>query len=311
MRIDTVLTDVRVFPLLEITREQLETAAGAAITSVERVDGGLTNTIHKVVTEHGDTLGIKHYAGGRDWFDTELTTLTLLHGTVPVPEVVQADAEKMVIAYRWIDGITLHDLRKQGQFNAFASLAEPLGRVCAWVAHTDATSPFELTPILEQTYNALTAGRARKRIGPPLADALRKAMEAAEPQMAFGSVCLSHGDLGHRNVLVYQAGDRWRVNGVIDWETTTTGSPLVDIGSLFRYSKRYDEKFCEAFARGYRDAGGELPDGWLITSRLLDATWLVDMLDDINEHPQVFADCARLVSNLVTDAGSANRNPNL
>jgi aminoglycoside phosphotransferase (APT) family kinase protein len=215
VRIDTVLTDVRVFPLLEVSREQLEQAAGAPIVAVERVDGGLTNTIHKVTLEDGEVLGIKHYAGGRDWFETELTTLTLLHGTVPVPEVVQAIEERLVIAYRWIDGITLHELRKQGQLAAFQSLAFPLGRVCAYIAHTDATAPFELTPILEQTYGQLTTGRARKRIGPPLADALRKAMEAREPDMAFGSVCLSHGDLGHRNVLVYQAGDRWRVNGII------------------------------------------------------------------------------------------------
>lgn len=303
MRIDTVLTDVRVFPLLEVSREQLEQAAGGPLVSVERIEGGLTNTLHKVVLEDGSTLGIKHYAGGRDWFETELTTLTLLHGTVPVPEVVQANAERFVIAYRWIEGITLHDLRKRGELAAFASLAEPLGRVCAWIAQTDATAPFELAPILEQTYKQLTTGRARHRIGPPLADSLLKALESAEPQMAFGAVCLSHGDLGHRNVLVYQAGDRWRINGVIDWETTTTGSPLVDIGSMFRYSRRYDAAFADAFERGYRDAGGNLPQGWLLTSRLLDSTWLVDMLDDEQEHTQVFADCMRLVANLVADAG--------
>jgi aminoglycoside phosphotransferase (APT) family kinase protein len=304
VRIDTVLTDVRVFPLLEVSREQLEQAAGGPITSVERIEGGLTNTLHKVALEDGTQLGIKHYAGGRDWFETELTTLTLLHGTVPVPEVVHADAERFVIAYRWIEGITLHDLRKRGELAAFASLAEPLGRVCAWIAQTDATAPFELAPILEQTYRQLTTGRARRRIGAPLADSLLKALESAEPQMAFGSVCLSHGDLGHRNVLVYQAGDRWRINGVIDWETTTTGSPLVDVGSMFRYSRRYDAAFADAFARGYRDGGGNLPDGWLLTSRLLDSTWLVDMLDDEQEHTQVFADCVRLVANLVADAGA-------
>lgn len=304
MRIDTVITDVRVFPLIEVSREQLEEVAGGRIESIEPVHGGLTNTIHKVTMHTGDVFGIKHYAGGRDWFDTELTTLTLLHGTLPVPEVVHADDQRLVIVYRWIDGITLHDLRKQGQHAAFASLAEPLGRVLAWLARSDATEPFELTHVLEQCYTQLTTGRARARMGPELADALLKAMEAAEPQMAWGPVCLSHGDLGHRNVLVYQAGDRWRINGVIDWETTTTGSPLVDIGSLFRYSRRYDAAFCAAFEAGYRDAGGELPDDWLRTSRLLDATWLVDMLGDDQEHPAVFADCRQLVVNLVRELGA-------
>jgi hypothetical protein len=302
VRIDTVITDVRVFPLLDISREQLEQAAGGPITTVERIDGGLTNTIHKVTLEDGDVLGIKHYAGGKDWFETELTSLTLLRGTVPVPEVINANEERLVIAYRWIDGINLHELRKQGHLAAFQTLAEPLGRVCAWIANTDATAPFDVTPILEQCYQQLTSGRARRRIGPPLADSLRKALEAHEPQMAFGSVCLSHGDLGHRNILVYQAGDRWRINGVIDWETTTTGGPLVDIGSLFRYGKRFDADFAAGFARGYRDAGAELPEGWLLTSRLLDSTWLVDMLDDEQEHPAVFADCARLIQQLVAEA---------
>lgn len=301
MRIDTVLTNVRVFPLIEVSREQLEDITGAPVKSVEPVHGGLTNTIHKVTLENGDVFGIKHYAGGRDWFDTELTSLTLLHGTLPVPEVVHADETRLVIVYRWIDGITLHDLRKQGQLAAFSSLAEPLGRVLAWLAKSDATEPFELTQILEQCYAQLTDGRARRRMGGPMADTLRKALEAAEPQLAWGSVCLSHGDLGHRNVLVFQAGDRWRINGVIDWETTTTGSPLVDIGSLFRYSRRYDQAFVDAFAAGYRDAGGDLPADWLLTARLLDATWLVDMLDEEEEHPAVFDDCKKLVGNLVAE----------
>jgi aminoglycoside phosphotransferase (APT) family kinase protein len=303
VRIDTVITDVRVFPLIQVSRAELEEVAGGPIKSIEPVHGGLTNTIHKVTLENGEVFGIKHYAGGRDWFDVELTTLTLLHGTLPVPAVVHADEKKLVIVYRWIDGITLHDLRRQGPPGqaAFGALAEPLGRVLAWLAKSDATEPFELTQILEQCYAQLTKGRARPRIGAPMADALRKLMEAAEPQMAWGSVCLSHGDLGHRNVLVYQAGDRWRINGVIDWETTTTGSPLVDIGSLFRYSKRYDRAFCDAFAAGYREAGGELPDNWLQTARLLDSTWLVDMLDDANEHPAVFADCKKLLANLIAE----------
>jgi hypothetical protein len=72
---------------------------------------------------------------------------------------------------------------------------------------------------------------------------------------------------------------------------------------MFRYSRRYDAAFVDAFERGYRDAGGNLPEGWLLTSRLLDSTWLVDMLDDEQEHTQVFADCVRLVANLVADAG--------
>ena len=59
-------------------------------------------------------------------------------------------------------------------------------------------------------------------------------------------MCLTHGDLGHRNVIVGRSGERWRINGVIDWETASTGSPLADIGSLFRYGDRHDAAFRRA-----------------------------------------------------------------
>jgi aminoglycoside phosphotransferase (APT) family kinase protein len=290
-----------VFPLIEVSRDQLAEVVGGTIKSAEPVDGGLTNTIHKVVTDRGDTFGVKHYAGGRHWFETELTTLTLLHHTLPVPEVVHADMERLVIVYRWIDGITLLDVRRQGFADAFASLAAPLGSVLAYLATSDATESYELTELLESRYMQLANGRARERIGAPLADTLRRQLEAAEPSLAWGTVCLTHGDLGHRNVIVSRAGERWRINGVIDWETASTGSPLGDIGSLFRYGERHDATFRAGFERGYRDAGGELPVGWYLTARLLDVLELVAVLDEDQEIEAVFADCRTLVGKLVAE----------
>ncbi len=297
------MSDGRVFPLIEVSRDELAALAGGPIQAVSRVDGGLTNTIHKVTLESGEILAVKHYAGGKDSFEAELVTLTLLHGTLPVPDVVHADADQHVIVYRWIDGITLNDCREAEGAGA-ASLAEPLGRLMAWLARTDATEPYELTPILERAYRQLVDGRARQRLGAPLADAIRQAIEAAEPQMAWGTVCLVHGDLGGRNVLVQRAAaERWRISGVIDWEATSTGSPLIDLGSLFRYPARFDAPFRAAFERGYHEADGILPEGWLLTARLLDATWLVDTLDEPREFPGVYADCRMLLATLAKDAG--------
>jgi aminoglycoside phosphotransferase (APT) family kinase protein len=192
-------------------------------------------------------------------------------------------------------------VRRRGHTDGFASLAAPLGSALAYLARTDATEPFELAPVLEARYTQLQLGRARTRLGAPLADALRRQLEAAEPALAFGAVCLTHGDLGHRNVLCGRAGGRWRINGVIDWETATTGSPLVDIGSLFRYADRQDVAFRVEFERGYRDAGGELPTGWYLTARLLDVLELVTVLDEEAEVQALFDDCRRLIARLVEE----------
>lgn len=296
------MTDPRIYPLIEVSREQLAKLVGGPVRKAARIDGGLTNTLHRVEREDGKQFAVKHYAGGLDAFGAELATLTLLHGTLPVPDVVHADEKGPVIVYTWIEGITLHDLRRSGASAAVASLADPLGRLLAWLARTDATEPFALTPILERAYTQLSSGRARERMGAPIADALRRGLETSEPALAFGTVCLAHGDLGSRNIIVERAaGDRWRINGVIDWEATSTGSPLVDIGSLFRYPDRYDATWSEAFAAGYREADGTLPDGWLLHARLLDATLLVDMLDEPRELPGVFADCRMLLAQLAAE----------
>lgn len=295
------MSDGRVFPLIEVGRDELVTLVGAPIRAVERVDGGLTNTIHKVTLERGDVLAVKHYAGGKEAFEAELVTLTLLHGTLPVPDVVHAHADQRVLVYRWLDGITLDECR-QREPEAIASLAEPLGRLLAWLARTDATEPFELTQLLERAERQLVDGRARQRLGTPLADALRRAFAAAAPRLAWGAVCLVHGDLGARNLIVQRAaGDRWRITGVIDWEATSTGSPLLDVGSLFRHPDRFAPAFRMAFERGYREADGTLPEAWWLTARLLDALWMIDTLDEPRELPGIYADCRRLLAQLAQD----------
>ena len=295
-------TEVRINPLLEVGRDELQRLVVDPIASVERVDGGLTNTIHRVTLRNGTVVAVKHYAEGREPFEAELVTLTLLHGSLPVPDVVSVDEDRPAIVYRWIDGITFNELRRTQPPAAFASLAEPLGRLLAFLARTDATEPFELQPILDRAYAQLTEGRCRERLGAPLADAIKAGLEAAEPTLAWGSVCLVHGDFGGRNLLVQRAaGDRWRITGVIDWEATSTGSPLFDLGSLFRYADRYDATFRADFERGYREADGTLPERWLLAARLIDATWLVDALDEPHEIPGLHADCRMLLARLASE----------
>jgi hypothetical protein len=100
-------------------------------------------------------------------------------------------------------------------------------------------------------------------------------------------------------IVQHAMGERWRIGGVIDWEAAASASPLVDIGSLFRYAQRYDARFVEDFERGYREADGELPTDWFRTARLVDALWLVEMLDEPRELPGVYADCRMLIAKLV------------
>jgi aminoglycoside/choline kinase family phosphotransferase len=114
-----------------------------------------------------------------------------------------------------------------------------------------------------------------------------------------GSV-LVHGDLGGRNILVASdpEGD-WFISGLIDWENAFQGSTLWDIGSLFRYSRRYSEDFRKRFEQGYSDAGRVLRTDWWVAGRLLDSIRVVGILNEERELPIIFKECRELIVGLV------------
>jgi hypothetical protein len=56
-----------------------------------------------------------------------------------------------------------------------------------------------------------------------------------------------------------------------------------------------------AAERGYCDAGGALPEDWLRTARLLDATRQVATMNEERELPVVFAECCELIEAVVTE----------
>jgi aminoglycoside phosphotransferase (APT) family kinase protein len=294
----------RIFPLLEPSLADLEALAGESITACEPVTGGLTNTLHRAVLASGARVVIKHFpAENAAGFADELRILERLAGALPVPELVRADPQRRAIVYRWLDGTTLDDLRRTDP-GAFASLAEPLGRLFAQLARTGPLDPTDRWSVDPQIFDArerLLEGRARERAGAELADTLAAAYPAWRDRLAWGTPCLVHGDIGGRNLIVQCADDRWRIAGVIDWEAVATGTPLVDVGALFRYTGRYDDAFRTAFERGYRDAGGGLPDDWYRTARLLDALRLIEVLDEPCDLPAVFADCRVQLARLAAD----------
>lgn len=301
------MTEPRVFPLMSVSRDELEQVVGARIVRCTRLGGGLTNTLHRVVIAGGGTVVVRHHAGGAQPFHDELSALERLAGLLPVPEIVRVDTEQHAIVYRWIDGITMDECRREQPPAAYASLAGPLGRMFAWLARCEprADEHWDVAPLAAHARQQLLEGRARARLGAPIADALAAALDRSAEPLAWGAPCLSHGDIGGRNVLVAPVtAERWRIAGVIDWEAAAIASPLLDIGQLFRYAGRFDAAFLDDFERGYREADGSLPEDWLRTARLLDAITIVDLLDDAAELPGVYADCRKLLAKLAVDLAS-------
>jgi hypothetical protein len=65
---------------------------------------------------------------------------------------------------------------------------------------------------------------------------------------------------------------------------------LIDVGLFLRAGQALPPGFREAFAAGYRESGGELPEDWLPLSRLIDVLSQVTFLNGARERPRVFAE---------------------
>jgi aminoglycoside phosphotransferase (APT) family kinase protein len=192
--------------------------------------------------------------------------------------------------------------------HALLSLAEPLGRLLAGVASVPLdganVASISLSTALGTAAEHLRRERTQARLGRALAGELRARFETAASRLVSADRArgLAHGDFGGRNVIVAPAGgDDWRVAALLDWEQSFVGATLWDVGSLFRYARRYTATFRDRFALGYRDAGGALTDDWYVTARLLDATRVVGILSAGRELPTVFAECREAIEALVSE----------
>ncbi|HEX8749117.1 MAG TPA: aminoglycoside phosphotransferase family protein [Pyrinomonadaceae bacterium] len=292
----------------------------AGLHEVSRAGGGLVNTIYRISTgESGRVYGLRVYARDGSAMETERRLLCNLVKTLPVPKVLFADAggegcAYPYLVYEWLEGITLNECRRQTSREAFLTLAEPLGRLLSQIAgtafHSDCIGgTMQAATLLECAGEQLRMGLSRERLGDALADHLRDCLnDSSYVLRALDETGgLVHGDFGGRNILVKALeGGMWEISGVIDWEEAAAGSPLWDVGSLFRYHRRYSEEFRALFAEGYAAAGGRLPPDWCMVARTIDSVRLVSILNEERELPGVFAECIELIQSIVAGLSSTS-----
>lgn len=234
-----------------------------AIARSELIRDTPAHTLRRVELANGRVIGVKQYAHGRH-YAVEGAALREVEDAVPLPAIVCT--LDRVIAYRWIDGITLDDYTARDP-QAARTLAAPLGRMLGALTQlrrepSDDTRASDVA----QALALLAAGDVREQLGAPLAGALHGRLTAHrfdDPR------CFVHGRLTGDRVIVTpaQGGAPAAIAGVIGWTAAGHGSCLADAGSLIRDADRYDAALCDELARGH----GSLPADWVTRARLLDA----------------------------------------
>jgi Ser/Thr protein kinase RdoA (MazF antagonist) len=241
-------------------------------------------------------------------------------GAIPVAPIIYRDPVPQrgkfpYSIWQYVEGTLLQELFKTLSDSELVAIAETCGKIAAaFATHrfpscgefgaklsivSNYGAPSEFVP--QAIHHALFGGLAGARLGQPLRDALWAAVDQTAPLLreVDGRYTLVHADYKRSNLVLQRSGSTWNVAAVLDWEFAFAGPPLIDVGLFLRAGEALPAGFRDAFAAGYRDAGGELPSNWLRLSRLLDLLSQVTFLNDPRDRPRIVAETTNVVKETV------------
>lgn len=290
---------------------------GHTLISAELLTEGFCNTNYKVqMSDMHEAFVLRLYIRDKAACQKDVDIYNLVHTTVPIPEMLYADTtgkhvDAPYAVMRWVDGVLLSNLLATQHPTSIADAAYSAGTTLAAIGtHTFLQSGFfgpelaimhpfngDVTAFLAEIERMLFTGLAGQRLGLTIRNHLwsfiiehRQHLNAIE-----GISSLVHGDFKGINILMHQQHAHWQVAAVLDWEFAMSGSPLFDIAIMLRDEGRYPPQFAESFARGFVEAGGQLPADWKQTIKLLDLINLCDFLDSPGQRDIMVGDVTRLI----------------
>lgn len=284
---------------------------------IEPLADGLRNSNFKLrIDSQAEPIVLRIYEHDATLCQKEVDLLRFVASSVPVPEVLHAapqGAEELppFALLRYVEGITVRELRRLGDTEAIAEAANSAGETLAAIHRTVfprpgwlAAGPAVTVPLLEGP-NAmarfvdlcLASGNLQQRLPPALCERVHALMWSALPELALceQQANLVHGDFNKRNVLVRQAKGRWTVAAVLDWEFAVASTPVGDLANFLRYERASRPLAEPFFSNGYRRAGGALPPDWQRLSRLVDLVALCEALTRDSLRDDVTVELAELV----------------
>jgi aminoglycoside phosphotransferase (APT) family kinase protein len=270
------------------------------VVEMQPLGDGLRNANFKLRLDgQPEPLVLRIYEHDASLCRKELDLLRLAGGSVPVPEVIHAeplgleDLPPFTLA-RYVEGISLRDLRRSGDTGAIAEAAYSAGETLAAIGRVAFARPGWLgpgpavtAPLLEGKDPmprfvdlCLASSRLERRMPADLRDGASGLVWQWAPQLARldEEARLVHGDFNGRNLLVRCLAGRWRVVAVLDWEFAVSGSPLGDLGNFLRYERAAHPLAEPHFSAGYLHAGGALPRDWRRLARALDVAAICESL---------------------------------
>lgn len=293
---------------------------------IEPLSDGFRNSNFKLrLDSTPDCYVLRIYEHDASLCQKEVDLIRLLSGSVPVPQVIHAEAggfEELppFVLMRYVEGISFRELKLTGDREAIAQAAHSAGESLAVIGRTTfpkagwlGPGPSITAPLLEGMDPSprfvdlcLASPTAEHRVSAALRDRIHAAMwsHARELRRLNDATSLVHGDFNKRNLLVRPVDGSWAVVALLDWEFAVSGSPLADLGSFLRHERTLAPLIEPHFSAGYLRSGGALPEDWRRLSRIVGLTALCESLTHDALSYEIVTELVELIC-----AAAENRDP--
>ena len=310
----------RTAPVLKVEVEEAAALVRPAlgdvrVLAVEVLGGGHSNTNLRVrLDTEPYSVVLRLYQRDPTVARKEAAISALVAPTVPVPRYLHVGRrlsnEQTHAVVEWIDGEPLAVAARHAAVSELTAKGYSVGGVMAAIhAHTFEqagildgelkVTPFPGGKSLSSFLEMCFRGIARERTGEELAErAITFARRNDGRQEVWNHPPrLTHFDFGTTNILMRSDAS---VAGVVDWEFAASASPVADFGNLLRPPLGRSADFVQGVERGYRDAGGFLPDDWLELTRLADIAAWTEFLSRPTVSAEVIQDALKVLRDITS-----------
>lgn len=307
---------------LEIVQAMLEQWNDTyKIENLELLYGGLRNTNYKVkLAGRKEPIILRLYSNDLITFKKEIAILQHIHNEVPVPVPLFTNfQEQQPYAFiSYIPDQTLDDvwdnLSKEELLAIFIDLGKILAKVHSFRFPVAGYLDENLRLIkqiknlgqvyLDDIYSLLLHPKTLSKSQLNFVNPLIKILQNNEELLTTLSLTnrLVHNDFNPKNIRVSQRENKWKVSGIIDWELSFSGSPLIDIGNFLRFEDEMPPQTKDYLIAGYLSGGGNLPSQWRKISLILDLVvmgeWLAKKADKSESFQTAVKICQKTVARL-------------
>ncbi len=311
---------------IELSISEAETLLRTAlpevrVTDVVPTEGGLANTNLKIqLAGDAGPLLLRFCVRDSSSAAREFHLLERVENKVAVPHRIHYSNENSVnghsyILMEWVEGVRLETIIDSLQPNEIEPLGESLGEALAGIhsvtfeqagffdENLNVASPMTMgcAGLLSYARECLEKPLVKERIDIELGNNLLNFLDKRSGLLDEwqGEPCLTHCDFNGSNILVNKSVGLWKVAAVLDWEFAFSGTPFFDFGNLLRAPIGEVLGMERAVEKGYRNAGGNLPQQWRQMSKLTDLTAWLDFLTRESAGPRLISDAKAQIAKTI------------